>query len=206
MSKDYLLSILRNETTSLNAFRRASNKLAYLLAGEVADLLHYDPIKVQTPLGIADGTEYNRRLVIAPVLRAGLAFLPAFLDFFDDAVVGMVGVQRNHETAVGHGYYFKLPKITSNDDVVILDPAIATGGSAQVTLEAAKAAGALEEHIIYVSALASPEGLKMVQEAYPKLRLVISQVDEKLDDRKYILPGLGDYGDRFFGTLDHIRV
>lgn len=201
MSREQLLTILRSEKTSLRDFRRAAYKLAYLLAGEVADLLHHDSIEVRTPLALAHGVQYNRRLVLAPVLRAGLAFLPAFLDFFEDAIVGMVGVQRDPESAVGKGYYLRLPKISLNDDVVVLDPLIASGGSAQVTLEAAKAAGAVEERMIYVSAIASPEGLKLLKETYPKLCILVAQVDEGLDSQKYILPGLGDFGDRFFGTL-----
>lgn len=199
--KAHLITILRDNRTSLVDFRRAAHKLASILAAEAAAHLGYEPVTIQTPLAPTTGVRYRRRLILAPVLRSGLALLPTFLQFFDDALVGMIGAQRDEMTAIAHGYYCKLPVIHPDDDVIILDPMIATGGSGVITVQAIKAAGASEERVIFVSVIAAPEGLASLAEEFPKVRIISAQVDERLNDRKYILPGLGDFGDRFFGTV-----
>lgn len=199
--KESLITILRNATTTVVDFRRATHKLASILAAEAAMLLNYDPVTINTPLVETRGVSYRRRLILAPVLRSGLALLPTFLSFFDDALVGMIGAERDEITAMAREYYCKIPSITPQDDVILLDPMIATGGSGVVSLELLKRAGASEEHIIYVSVISAPEGLSHIHQEFPNVRIVTAQIDEKLNDRKFILPGLGDFGDRFFGTL-----
>lgn len=199
--KDSLITILRDATTSLADFRHATHKLACILASEASAYLPYDPIDVHTPLAHTKGVTYGRQLILAPVLRSGLALLPTFLEFFDNARVGMIGAQRDEQTAIAHGYYCKLPKIQADDDVILLDPMIATGGSGAFSLKAVLDAGAREGRVIYVSVIAAPEGLSALHREFPEVRIITAQIDETLNDRKFILPGLGDFGDRFFGTL-----
>lgn len=198
--KGNLITLLRDATTSLVDFRRATHKLASILAAEAATHLGYVEVTVQTPLASSRGVKYSRKLILAPVLRAGLALLPTFLSFFDDALVGVIGAQRDEATAIAYGYYCKLPKITADDDVIILDPMIATGGSADIAIQAILDAGAKEEHIMLASVISAPEGLASLALAFPKVRVLTAQIDEKLNSQKFILPGLGDFGDRFFGT------
>ena len=112
----------------------------------------------------------------------------------------MIGVRRDESTAIGFEYYHNLPKIEAEHDVILLDPMIATGGSATIAVRELLARGALEEHIILTSAIAAPEGLQRLGQLFPKLRIVCAQVDQKLNQKKFIVPGLGDFGDRFFGT------
>ncbi len=202
--KASLITILRDSKTNLVDFRRATHKLASILAAEAAAHLGYEQVQVQTPLASAKGVKYQSRLILAPVLRSGLALLPSFLQFFDDALVGMIGAQRDEVTAIAHGYYCKLPAIHPKDDVIILDPMIATGGSGVMTLKAVRDAGAAEERIIFASVIAAPEGLASLKKEFPKVCVITAQIDERLNDRKYILPGLGDFGDRFFGTCSPI--
>ncbi len=199
--KDYLITTLRDKSTGLVEFRRATHKMASILAAEAAAMIKYESVTVTTPLAETAGVKYRRRLVLAPVLRAGIVLLPTFLSIFDDALVGMIGIQRDEATAIGHGYYTKIPKMSSEHDVMVLDPMIATGGSGSLTVNAVKSAGAHEENIIYVSVIAAPEGMNVLQTNFPKMRILTAQIDKGLNDQKFILPGLGDFGDRFYGTL-----
>lgn len=199
--KESLITILRDARTSMVDFRRATHKLASILAADASKLLGYEQITIHTPLAETKGVKFSRRLILAPVLRSGLALLPTFLQFFDDALVGMIGAQRDEDTAIPHSYYTKLPQINPHDDVILLDPMIATGGSGAMGIQALIHAGAAEAQIIFVSVVAAPEGLAALASEFPAVKIITAQVDEKLNDRKFILPGLGDFGDRFFGTL-----
>lgn len=200
MSKASLITILRDKNTGLAGFRQAASQLAALLAAEVAEKIPMQTTEVQTPLAPAHGALYSRELILAPILRAGLAFLPAFIGLFPAAKIGMVGVRRDETTARGFEYYHNLPKITPEHDVILLDPMIATGGSATIALKELLQRGAQEKNIILASAIAAPEGLELLQHLYPCLRIVCAQIDHGLNAQKYIVPGLGDFGDRFFGT------
>lgn len=200
MSKASLVTILRNKETDLVGFRAAAMQLAALLAAEVADQLPMRTIRVTTPVGVASGQCYQRDLILAPILRAGLAFLPAFLTLFPSAKIGMVGVRRDESTAIGFEYYHNVPHIAQEHDIILLDPMIATGGSATIAIRELLVRGAQEESIILASAIAAPEGLQQLNHLFPKLRIVCAQIDQCLNAQKYIVPGLGDFGDRFFGT------
>jgi uracil phosphoribosyltransferase len=196
--RDSLLTILRDESTPIELFRQATHQLAALLAAEAAtDHLDEEPKKVKTPLGEAEGKMVDERVVLVPILRAGLTLLPAFLQYFPQAPIGVVGIQREEKTAKPLLYYENIPAIKSTDLVFILDPMIATAGSALLTIEHLTKKGAA--HIFLVGILGSKEGLAKIENTYPDINLIVAAQDPELDSRKFIVPGLGDFGDRYFG-------
>ena len=143
------------------------------------------------------GRVLARPLVVVPILRAGLGMVQPFLDVFPDVSVGYVGLERDHETAVARSYYCKLPPL-AGARVIVVDPMLATGGSAAQALDVVKEAGARE--LTFVSIIASPEGVATVQERHPDVPVYTAAYDRALSAKKYILPGLGDFGDRLYGT------
>jgi uracil phosphoribosyltransferase len=199
--KQTLLTILRDKNTNISQFRKASNKLAFILAGEVGSHLEKEKIKVTTPLGKANGQKIKNNIVIIPILRAALSILPPFLRFFEEAKVGFLGLKRDEKTAIAHVYYKNLPKISSNDDIIILDPMIATGGSGTKAIEILKENGVKEEKIIFTAVICATEGILKIKQVYPKVKIFYVQEDKELNKEKFIIPGLGDFGDRYFGTL-----
>lgn len=198
--KDILLTILRNRSCSKSEFRSASKKLGAILAYETSLLLPRHRTEVDTPLAKFPGSILQNGILIVPILRSGLALLPPFLSYFEFARVGFVGMKRDEETAVPHKYYDNLPTIHPDDDTIILEPMIATGGSVCGTLQFLKDRGVREEKMIVVSIIGATEGTDLLRKEFPKSRLVIAQQDAELNHQKYILPGLGDFGDRYFGT------
>ena len=143
------------------------------------------------------GSVLSKHLVIVPILRAGLGMLQPFHDAFPDVSVGYIGLERDHETAVARSYYCKLPPLEGKR-VIVVDPMLATGGSAVQAVSVVKAAGAKE--IVFVCIVASPEGVAAMQAAHPEVPIHTGALDRALNSRKYILPGLGDFGDRLYGT------
>jgi uracil phosphoribosyltransferase len=198
--KSFLISKLRDKNTSTEEFRSVSEKLAAILAGEAAEFLQKKDIKIKTPLAKTEGCELNDDLVLVPILRSGIALLSVFLKFYQKANVGFVGLKRDEVTAIAEQYYCKLPHISKNTEVLLLDPMIATGGSGIDALKLLRDAGVNEEKITFVAIIAAQEGVEAVRKEFPKINLVIAQIDEKLNDKKFIVPGLGDFGDRYFGT------
>jgi len=198
--KDALLTILRNKNTPMNQFRQASEKLGFVLANEVSQYLEKETITIETPLAKTEGVAFKNNIVLVPILRSGIALLNPFLQFFQSATVGFVGLQRDEKTAIAELYYYKMPLLTYSDDVVLLDPMIATGGSAIDALKILKERGAREEKIIFAAVVAATEGIEQVKNEFPKIKIIIPTVDKKLNEKKFIVPGLGDFGDRFFGT------
>jgi len=194
----HLLTILRDQTTDTLQFRHASRTLATVLMLEATRDLPLAPQPISTPLTTTDGTRLARGITVVPVLRAGLGLLQASLDLFPDVTVGYLGLERNEETAAASSYYRKLPKL-ANRVTFCVDPMLATGGSACQALHVLKEAGAVDLH--YVCVLAAPEGLALLQAEHPDVDIYTAAVDSHLNDKKYIVPGLGDYGDRLFGTL-----
>lgn len=199
--KQVLLTRLRDVNTSASEYRDISDKLGVMLAQEAASHLGEKTVEVTTPLGVAEGKALTYRPVLIPILRAGLAMLTPFLKVYPDAKVGFIGLQRDEKTAIAHMYFKKLPTITRNDRVLLLDPMIATGGSAISAVKSILAEGVPEEHILLVSIIAAPEGIDEIKQAYPAMTVQPLQVDEQLNTKKFIVPGLGDYGDRYFDTL-----
>ena len=200
MSKASLITVLRDQNTGLADFRLAAIQLSAIIAAEVAECLPTIPCTINTPLGQTQGQCYKRNPIIVPILRAGLAFLSAFMTLFPKSKIGMIGAKRDEVTAIGHEYYRNLPAIGPEDDVVVLDPMIATGGSSTLAVRDLINAGALEENIYFAAAIAAPEGLSRLSIEFPKVHIVCAQVDQCLNHQKFIVPGLGDFGDRFFGT------
>ena len=198
--KETLLTQLRNRATELVEFRRATHKLASLLAAEISQTLQETACTVQTPLGSSIGKQVEQPVLLVPVLRAGMALLPAFLYHFEHAKVGFLGIRREEETARAYEYYENLTAIHSDDLVLVLDPMIATGGTARLAIDKLKGKGAKEAQLFLVSLIASKEGLASVREYAPKVRILTVGVDPTLNTHKFIVPGLGDFGDRYFGT------
>jgi uracil phosphoribosyltransferase len=175
------LEYLRNRDLPYDKFRFHSDALCRLLVVEATG-------------NIPDESD----VVVIPILRAGLAMLPAALQILPKAKVGFVGLARDEETAVASEYYWKIPKITENTTLVILDPMLATGGSVHHVLIKLKEHQTNEKRL--VSVIVTPEGVEKLQTDFPEVQIYAAAIDKGLDERKYIVPGLGDYGDRYFGT------
>lgn len=191
------LAGLRDKQTDPEAFRvHARNVITLLLYEATADL----PVRrstVETPLREADASLVDREVVAIPVLRAGLGLLPPVLELLPRVSVGYIGLERDEETAVARIYYNKLPKLEGKVPL-LLDPMLATGGSAAQALDLIKEAGGVEPRFICV--VAAPEGVKVVEERHPEVHIYAAALDEGLNSKAYIVPGLGDFGDRLFGT------
>lgn len=198
--KDILLTRLRDRNATLEQFRDAAEKLGLLLAIEAAAQLPKKSVTVETPLASTKGEKLSSQVVLVPILRSGLIFLPSFLHYYPNALVGFIGIRREEVTAIPHLYYSKLPPFTKDYRIVVLDPMLATAGSANLAIQVLKESGAAEEQIILASAIAAPEGIKRLKEEVPGVKIVALQIDEKLNAQKFIFPGLGDFGDRYFGT------
>lgn len=192
-----MMTHLRDETTKPATFRTLAYQVGLLLAFEATRDLATREKTVKTPLEPFTGQVLARPLVVVPILRAGLGMTQPFLDLFPDVSVGYIGLERDHETAVARSYYCKLPPV-ANTRVLVLDPMLATGGSAVQALTIVKAAGARE--VSFVCIVASPQGVAAVEAAHPDVPIHMAAYDRDLNDRKYILPGLGDFGDRLYGT------
>ena len=135
-----------------------------------------------------------------PVIRSGLSLLPTFLKYYQNAKVGFVGLARDEETAQAHWYYKKLPALSGKEYIIILEPMLATGGTALLVLEELKNSGADMNKIIFVSVVCAPEGIEKINAEFPSVKIITVGVDSHLNDKKFIVPGLGDFGDRYFGT------
>lgn len=196
------LSIMRDKNTSSKDFRALLNEIALLMGYEVTRSLKLKSLEVETP--ICKGT-FNKladeRITIVPILRAGLGMQDGLRELMPFAHVGTIGLYRE-ELPDGHikivEYYYKMPKDVDQSQVYLVDPMLATGGSAAEAISSLKARGC--KRIVFMCLVAVPEGIKVVQEAHPDVDIFTAAVDEKLNDKSYIVPGLGDAGDRIFGT------
>lgn len=193
----HMLSVLRDKRTEPQVFRQISRNLATLLIVEATKGIRSTIQMIETPLEPMQAPCLDQRLAVVPVLRAGLGMLEAALSLFPEVSVGYIGLERNHDTAEAHTYYCKLPKL-ENCYTLCFDPMLATGGSASQALSFLKAQGATD--LAFVSVIASPEGVARLAEEHPDVEVYTTCVDRELSDKKYILPGLGDFGDRLYGT------
>ena len=193
----HLLTILRDETTEPAAFRAAAAQLTLLLALEATCDLPVEPAPIRTPLEPFAGTALAKSLVVVPVLRAGLGMLSPFMELFPDVSVGYIGLARDETTAVASAYYRKLPPMAGRRTLIV-DPMLATGGTACQAIAAVKAEGA--DDIRLVCVVAAPEGVAEVTKNHPDVPILSAALDRSLNAKKYILPGLGDFGDRLYGT------
>jgi uracil phosphoribosyltransferase len=192
------LAELRDARTTPERFRSLANRVSVLLGAEaLRDVPTVEEV-VQTPLGPAVCRRLATDVVMAPVLRAGLGMLPGMLELVPNARVGHLGLQRDERTAVASQYYAKLPPNIQNSYVLLIDPMLATGGSAVAALDMLTRAGA--RHLRLVCIVAAPEGVACVEKAYPAVPIFTPVVDRELNPNKYIVPGLGDFGDRLYGT------
>ena len=173
-------------------------RISLLLAAEATQDLPVTTGSVTTPLGPADSRRVTGDVVVVPVLRAGLGMLDAILELIPSARVGHIGLQRDEMTAVASRYYSKLPGDLQNSFVLMIDPMLATGGSAVSALDMLREAGAREARMICI--VSAPEGIALVQQHHPDVHIYTPVVDQGLNDHKFIVPGLGDFGDRLYGT------
>ncbi len=192
-----LLTILRDRDTDTTRFRETAKRLSYLLVAEATADLPVVEVEVETPLEGAVGHRLGRDLVCVAVFRAGLGLLDAALDMLPDAAIGYAGVQRNEETAEPMEYYAKFPDM-ENARVLILEPMLATGGSLEWAISTVKEHGARDVSAVCV--VAAPVGVERIEASHPDVRVVTAALDSQLDHNFYIRPGLGDMGDRLFGT------
>jgi uracil phosphoribosyltransferase len=190
---------LRDKTTRPSHFRRLAHRLSLILAIEATRDLETRAARVDTPLEPADGRALAGDLVVVPVLRAGLGMVDAVLEVLPHARVGHIGLQRDERTAIASQYYAKLPPDLSRSVALIVDPMLATGGSAVAALRMLDQAGARDVRLVCI--VAAPEGVAAVEAARPDVRIFTPAIDRGLNASKFILPGLGDFGDRLYATV-----
>ena len=196
---DYKLTILRNKKTPSTFFRQTMNEISYLIAAEVLKNLKFNNIKIQTPIKQTKGREISQSIVIVPILRAGLGLVEGFIKFLPKAERGHIGLYRDEQTYKPVEYLCKLPK-TKSKFFIVLDPMLATGNSSVEAINLIKKSEVKISNIMLVSLLAAPEGLKNIRKAHKNLKIFTASVDEGLNNNKFIVPGLGDAGDRYMGT------
>ena len=193
------LAVLRNKNTSVKEFRELVNEISGLMCYEATRKLPTVEVEVETPVAVAKCRMLaGKKLAIVPILRAGLGMVDAMVDLIPSAKIGHIGLYRDPETHEPVEYYCKLPEDIENRVVFLVDPMLATGGSAVAAIDFLKKRGAKE--IIMMNVIGCPEGIARVQEAHPDVELYLAACDERLNDHAYIIPGLGDAGDRIFGT------
>jgi uracil phosphoribosyltransferase len=193
------LQSLRDVRTNPERFRQIATRISVLLAAEALRDLPTRDVSVETPLGPAPGRALAAEVVVVPVLRAGLGMLDAVLQLLPGAKVGHIGLQRDEATAVASQYYSKLPPNLDRAHLLVIDPMLATGGSAVAALDLLKLAGARDIRMICI--VSAPEGIALVQKHHPDVPIFTPVIDDRLNDHKFIVPGLGDFGDRLYGTL-----
>ena len=195
---DDVLSALRDRETPSVEFRRLAHRVSLLVVAEATRDLPTAEAEVETPLETTRARRLARRVVAVPVLRAGLGMLDAFLELVPSAQVGYFGLERNEQTAVARRYYEKVPKDLADAAVYLLDPMLATGGSAAMAIDGLLGLGARRVRLLCV--VAAPEGVALLERTHPDAEVYTAALDRELNAHKYILPGLGDFGDRLFGT------
>lgn len=194
------LALIRDRTTGHKQFRELATEITRFLCYEALKELRTGAVDVETPLDTAHCRQISEDVVVIPILRAGVGMLDGILDLVPTARVGFLGMYRNEETAEPVAYYKRLPEESGAGFNVVVDPMLATGGSTIVALDELKATGA--ERIVVVCIVTCPEGLAAVENAHPDVTVFAAAVDSHLNERKFIVPGLGDAGDRLFGTMD----
>ncbi len=194
----HYLTHLRDKTTKPANFRLLTKRLTVLLAIEATRSLETRQRSIETPMEAIDCPVLADPLVAVPILRAGLGMLDPIVEFFPDVSVGYIGLERDHETAAASAYYVKLPPKMDGRTALILDPMLATGGSACSAITKVKAAGAGQ--VLMLCIVAAPEGVARIQAEHPDVAIFTAGLDRELNAVKYILPGLGDFGDRLYGT------
>ena len=193
------LTYIRDKKTGTKEFRELVDEVATLMAFEITRDMPLDEVEVETPVTIAKAKVLSgKKLGIVPILRAGIGMVDGILKLIPAAKVGHIGLYRDPQTLKPIEYYVKLPADVEERDFILVDPMLATGGSALEAINSLKKRGA--KNIKFMCLIAAPEGVEVIQQAHPDVDIYIAALDEKLDDHGYIVPGLGDAGDRLFGT------
>ena len=196
---EYKLTILRNKRTKNSLFRQTMNEISYLIAAEVLKHIKFKKIKIQTPIQNTSGREITSPLIIVPILRAGLGLVEGFVKFLPNVEKGHIGLYRDEQTYQPVEYLCKLPKV-NNKTILVLDPMLATGNSSSAAIDLIKERGVKVKNIKLVSLLAAPEGIKNLRKNHKELHIFTCSLEKGLNKKKYIVPGLGDAGDRYMGT------
>jgi len=196
---EYKLTILRNKKTSNSLFRQTMNEISYLIAAEVLQYLKYKKISIQSPITKATGLSLVDPIIIVPILRAGLGLIEGFVKFLPEVEKGHIGLYRDEQTYQPVEYLCKLPKV-KNKKIIVLDPMLATGNSSSAAIDLIKDKGVKIKDIKLVSLLAAPEGVKNLSKKQKGLHIFTCSLDKSLNKNKFIVPGLGDAGDRYMGT------
>ncbi|MCP0885962.1 uracil phosphoribosyltransferase [Ligilactobacillus sp. WILCCON 0076] len=193
------LTIIRNKNCGTREFRQCVNEIAELMAYEVSRDMPLEDVEIETPMGkTVQKRLAGKKVVIVPILRAGLGMVDGILELIPAAKVGHIGMYRDEETMKPHEYFVKMPDDLENREMFIVDPMLATGGSAIMAVDALKKRGA--QSIKFVCLVAAPEGVKALRDAHPDIDIFSAALDDHLNEQCYIVPGLGDAGDRLFGT------
>lgn len=198
--KETIISNLRNKKSDTAIFRASAEKISNFLAEKAMPFIKQKRVNISTPITKINGFAINQDIVLIPILRSGIALLPTFLHYFEKAKVGFIGLKRDEKTFEPHEYYKNIPKIKKNDKVILLDPMIATGGSAVAAVKILKKIGVKENQILCIFLISAPQGLRNLTKKYPDIKIIVAIKDKTLNKNKYIVPGLGDFGDRYFGT------
>lgn len=193
------VTILRDQNTESETFRAALQRISNILAVEISKEFKLITKEVTTPLEKTNGAKLANDVILVPVLRAGLGMVNGFLQIIPEAKVGHIGLQRDEETLKPVEYYYKVPNKLDSANVIILDPMLATGGSASEAISYLKKRGA--KNIFFSSIVCAPAGVNKIEFEHPEIKIFTAALDRELNDKGYILPGLGDAGDRTFGTL-----
>jgi uracil phosphoribosyltransferase len=193
------LGLLRDHTTPTQVFRQLVDELTLLLTYEATKDMATEEVEIDTPLERTSVQRISgKKVAVCPILRAGVGMLDGVLSLISGARVGFIGLYRNEETLEPVEYYVKLPQDIAQRDVILLDPMLATGNSTSAAVETVRRAGA--QSIRLIAIIAAPEGIERLHSEHPDVVIVVASVDRELNDRGYILPGLGDAGDRLYGT------
>jgi len=196
-----LMGQLRNKNSTMKEFREASDKIGELLIYKVVEILPTQSLEIDTPLVKCESEVFASNIELVSIMRSGDALLNTFMNHFPHANITKILVQRDEETAEPIFTYLKVsPTIASGNTVVITEPMIATGGTLNMVISLLKDKGVREENILIASICTAPEGLLQLNQKFPSIKVVMTVMDEKLNEKKYIVPGLGDFGDRYFGT------
>ncbi len=192
------LSLVRDKTTGFKLFRELIGEISMFLTYEAMREIPTEEIEVETPLAVAKCERVKGEIVLVPILRAGIGMMDAIMDMVPNVRVGFLGIYRDHETAQPVEYYAKLPVALPDTVAVVIDPMLATAGSATAAVSLLKRKGF--NKILFVCVVSCPEGIARLESEHPDVTIYTASVDERLDENKYIVPGLGDAGDRLFGT------
>lgn len=198
--KEHFLTILRNRKTDTLSFRAAADSLSYLIAAEIGAVLPLQPTHVETPLGKSPGARLERRVILISILRSGMVLLPPFQKLLPSSPLGFFGIRRDEKDAHPILYYEKIPSLLPSDQILLLDPMLATGGSAMSAIQHLEKKKADLSKLTLVTLIASQPGIQAVKKSYPAVSIYSVAIDKALDQNWFIVPGLGDFGDRYFGT------